>query len=187
MWTTSSSIVNTGPAGVGLLDSTTLRWISRPSAAQVGLVGYFAAWSHDGSLVASVNEGRLSYWNGRTGARMGTTTVGWDGDVAFSKDGETLLVAGDQRSVDSWKLDPRSWVAAACRLAGRPLQPSRAAGGYPLRHATPLTCGCDRDATNDLEDTTCSTSARPAAGSTQRSFGSFAFLPPCRPSTSTRE
>ena len=64
-------LVGTGPTGIGLLDATTMRWISRPSPAQAGLVGYDTAWSDDGSLVASVNEGRLSHWNGRTGAYLG--------------------------------------------------------------------------------------------------------------------
>ena len=31
-------LVDTGPTGVGLLDATTMKWISRPSAAQAGLV-----------------------------------------------------------------------------------------------------------------------------------------------------
>jgi WD40 repeat protein len=114
-------IVGTGPTGTGLLDAKTLRWISRPSASQAGLVGYYAAWSEDGSLVASVNEGRLSYWDGRRGALLGTATVGWEGDPSFSKDGKQLLFAGTDGSVVTWELDPRSWVAAACRLAGRAL------------------------------------------------------------------
>ncbi|MGA8980034.1 MAG: WD40 repeat domain-containing protein, partial [Pedococcus sp.] len=114
-------IVGAGPAGTGLLDATSLRWISRPSAAQAGLVGYYAAWSKDGSRVASSNEGRVSYWDGRTGAHLGTATVGSDGDLSFSTDGTQLLVAGTDGSVRSWDLDPASWVTAACRLAGRPL------------------------------------------------------------------
>lgn len=115
-------IVDTGPTGVGLLDATSLQWVSRPSAAQAGLVGgYFTTWSDDGSLVASANEGRLSYWDGRTGAHLGTAAVSGAGDPGFSKDNKRLLFAGDDGSVLIWDLDPRSWVAAACRLAGRPL------------------------------------------------------------------
>jgi DNA-binding SARP family transcriptional activator/WD40 repeat protein len=115
-------IVGTGPTGTGLLDATTMRWISRPSAAQAGLVGYFSTtWSDDGTLVASVNEdGRVTYWDGRTGDLRGTTTAVPGGDPAFSPDDQRLLVAADD-SVLTWDLDPRSWVAAACRRAGRPL------------------------------------------------------------------
>ncbi len=116
-------LVNTGVTGVGLLDATTMKWISGPSAAQVGLVGDNTKWSDDGSLVASVNEGHLSYWNGRTGAYLGTATVlpEWGGDPAFSTDNKRLLFAGFHGSVLTWDLESTSWVRAACRLAGRPL------------------------------------------------------------------
>ncbi len=131
-------IVGTGPTGTGLLDAKTLRWISRPSASQAGLVGYYAAWSEDGSLVASVNEGRLSYWDGRSGALLGTATVGWEGDPSFSKDGKQLLFAGTDGSVVTWELDPRSWVAAACRLAGRPLTEQEWHNYLPKRRFQPV-------------------------------------------------
>jgi DNA-binding SARP family transcriptional activator/WD40 repeat protein len=114
-------VVDTGSTGVGLLDTATLHWVSRPSAALVGLVGWFAQFSDDGSLFASVNEDRLSHWDGRTGAFLGTVTVDYDGFPAFSKDDRQLVFAGITGSVLTWQLDPRSWVAAACRLAGRPL------------------------------------------------------------------
>ena len=51
-------IVGTGTTGVGLLDAATMHWISRPNAAQAGLVGYLTTWSDDGALVASVSNGR---------------------------------------------------------------------------------------------------------------------------------
>ena len=114
-------LVNVGPAGVGLLDATTMQWISRPNAGQAGLVGDNTKWSDDGSRVASVSDGHLSQWDGRRGYYLGTATVGTNGDPAFSKDESRLLFAGADGSVRSWDLDPASWVAAACRLAGRPL------------------------------------------------------------------
>jgi WD40 repeat protein len=82
-------------------------------------VGGGTKFSDDGSLVASVSNGRLSYWDGRTGAFLGSTTVDWDGDPAFSKDNSHLLFAGANGGVVSWNLDPKSWLATACRLAGR--------------------------------------------------------------------
>lgn len=106
-------------SGMGLLNVTTMRWISRPSAAQTGLVGGDTKFSEDGSLVASVSNGRLSYWNGRSGAYLGGATVEWDGDPAFSNHNSELLFAGATGPVLTWNLDPQSWLATACRLAGR--------------------------------------------------------------------
>ena len=40
---------------------------------------------------------------------------------AFSADGSQLRVSRDDGSVLTWDLDPASWVATACRLAGRDL------------------------------------------------------------------
>jgi WD40 repeat protein len=109
-------------AGTGLLDATTLRWISRPSAAQTGLVASEAtAFSHDGRFVASVNNGRLSYWDARTGALLGSVAVEWDGSPAFTRDDSTIVFAGEGGRVADWHLDPKAWVTAACRLAGRGL------------------------------------------------------------------
>ena len=98
-----------------------MRWISRPSAAQKGLPASGAAkFSDDGRLVASISNGRLSYWDGRSGFLLGSASVEWDGDPAFSRDDSTLVFAGES-GVATWNLDPRSWVATACRLAGRGL------------------------------------------------------------------
>ena len=108
-------------AGTGLLDAHTMRWISPPSADQARFVGGGTKFSDDGSLVASVSNGRLSHWDGRTGAYLGSATVDWDGDPAFSADNSQLLFAGETGTVASWNLDPVSWVAAACRIAGRDL------------------------------------------------------------------
>jgi WD40 repeat protein len=132
-------LVDTGATGTGLLDATTMEWISRPSAAQAGLVGYFfTAWSDDGSFVASVSEGRASYWDGHTGALLGTVTVDVTGDPAFSKDDKRLLVDGDDGAILTWTLDPRSWVAAACRLAGRPLTEQEWRNYLPNRPFEPV-------------------------------------------------
>ncbi len=41
--------------------------------------------------------------------------------VLASADTSTLMLAGSEGSVFSWDLDPRAWLATACRLAGRDL------------------------------------------------------------------
>ena len=100
-------IIGTGPTGVGLLDAAAMKWISRPNAAQAGLVGYLTAWSQDGSLVASVNEGRLSHWDGKTGAvpRHGGRAAAGGPSVLNRQ--QQLLVAGDDGSVLTWDLNPQ--------------------------------------------------------------------------------
>ena len=124
--------------GTGLLDTTTMRWISPPSTTQAGFVGGGTKFSDDGSLVASVNNGRLSHWDGRTGAYLGSAAVDWDGDPAFSTDDSQLLFAGDTGTVVSWNLDPDSWLAAACRLAGRDLTEQEWRNYLPNRPFKPV-------------------------------------------------
>jgi DNA-binding SARP family transcriptional activator/WD40 repeat protein len=114
-------LVDTGTSGVGLLDAGTMKWISRPDAAQAGLMGWVSAFSADGFLVASVNENRMSRWDARTGTYLGTVIVDYEGAPAFSADDKRLVYAGQKGSILTWDLDVRTWVAAACRLAGRPL------------------------------------------------------------------
>ena len=56
-----------------------------------------------------------------TGAYLGSATVGVEGEPAFTKDNRKILFAGSDGSLLTWTLDPRSWLATACRLAGRSL------------------------------------------------------------------
>ena len=115
-------MVNAGEAGVGLLDATTMQWVSGPDPAQAGLMADRTAFSADGSLFASTSDGgRLSYWDARTGALLGSVAVDVDGSPAFSADNSSLMLAGTEGSVFAWDLAPRSWLATACRLAGREL------------------------------------------------------------------
>jgi WD40 repeat protein len=115
-------MANAGRAGIGLLDASTMEWISRPDATQAGLMGWMTAFSKDGSLFASTSDGdRLSYWDGRTGTYLGSAAVDVDGAPAFSADDSSLMLAGFEGSVFTWHLDPGSWVATACHLAGREL------------------------------------------------------------------
>jgi DNA-binding SARP family transcriptional activator/WD40 repeat protein len=117
----SRLLVDLGEAGVGLLDAASMEWISRPNASQAHLMGYYTRFSDDGTLVASVNEGKLSHWDGVTGAYLGSATVGVEGEPAFTKDNRKILFAGSDGSLLTWTLDPRSWLATACRLAGHDL------------------------------------------------------------------
>ncbi|KRF27438.1 BTAD domain-containing putative transcriptional regulator [Phycicoccus sp. Soil802] len=114
-------LVDLGDSGVGLLDAASMEWVARPNAAQAHLMGYFTKFSDDGTLVASVNEGKLSHWDARTGAYLGSATVDEDGDMAFTKDNSQILFAGASGALITWTLDPTTWLAKACQLAGRSL------------------------------------------------------------------
>jgi DNA-binding SARP family transcriptional activator/WD40 repeat protein len=136
----SRLLVDLGETGVGLLDAASMTWISRPNAAQAKLMGYYTRFSDDGTLVASVSEGKLSHWDARTGAYLGSATVGVDGDAAFTKDNRQILFAGSDGSLLTWTIDPKSWLAKACQLAGRPLTEQEWRDYLPDRPFSPV---CD--------------------------------------------
>jgi WD40 repeat protein len=114
-------MVDTGDSGVGLWDLAERRWIAPPDAARAGLMGYMTRFSDDGTLFASDSGGRVSYWDGVRGTYLGTVAVEASGDVAFSADDSELILAGGDGVVRTVPLDPNSWLATACRLAGRDL------------------------------------------------------------------
>ncbi|WP_457254519.1 nSTAND1 domain-containing NTPase [Pedococcus sp. P5_B7] len=131
-------LVDLGDRGVGLLSAPSMTWLSEPSPTQVGLMGYYTRFSDDGRLVASVNEGKLSQWDGITGAYLGSTTVDDDGAPAFTNDNSRILFAGAGGSLLTWTLDPRSWLATACRLAGRSLTEQEWRNYVPDRPFVPV-------------------------------------------------
>ena len=88
--------------------------------------------------MASVSNGRLSHWDGRTGAYLDSVAVEWDGDPAFTDDGTRLLFSGASGTVVSWDLDPTSWIATACRLAGRALTEQEWRNYLPNRPFQPI-------------------------------------------------
>ena len=86
------------------------------------MLGWQGAFTDDGSLFASVgDDGHANLWDGRTGTLLASMPLGASGGPAFSKDKKQLLIAGPDGSILTWDLDPGSWVATACRLAGRDL------------------------------------------------------------------
>ncbi|MDT0213284.1 BTAD domain-containing putative transcriptional regulator [Rothia sp. ARF10] len=108
--------------GSGLLDLTSMTWIARPSPASARMIGYQSVFSDDGTLFASIaDDGRVHVWDGVTGALRASMPMDVSGAPAFSKDKKKLLVADQNGSLLTWNLDPASWVATACRLAGRDL------------------------------------------------------------------
>ncbi len=105
---------------VGILDAHAWTWISPPTEAHP-FRGWRSAWSADGSMVTTTADGTVGHWDGRTGEFLGSTFLDTDGDVTFSADGHTILVAGDDGRLLRWPVAVDRWVDAACRLAGREL------------------------------------------------------------------
>ncbi len=115
-----------------LFDARTLEWVGPASGAPAGAYRDFAP---DGSQVAAVVDGRVSLWDGRTGAYQASLPVDAAGpvSVAYLADGSGLVVAAaDGRT---WTTDPRvdSWTRRACALAGRNLTRAEWRAFFPSR------------------------------------------------------
>ena len=134
-------VVVTTDGRIGLLDVTTNAWLAAPNATRpVGVdplnSAIHLAWSADGALIASSGGGKVTAWDGRTGALVGAAAAP-DGSVAFTEDGKVLVAALDG-TVRTW--DPRAsaWVAAACRMAGRDLTEAEWRSYLPDRDYAPV-------------------------------------------------
>jgi DNA-binding SARP family transcriptional activator/WD40 repeat protein len=129
--------VSTGDGSVGLWDVEGSRWTKEPTDA-VSLGGAIPVFSPGGREFALISSGRAGRWDGVTGAFLGSVTVGVDGGPGYTQDGSRLLVAGQDGRVYTWDLDPESWVAAACRMAGRDLTEQEWAAQMPDRSQEPV-------------------------------------------------
>jgi WD40 repeat protein/DNA-binding SARP family transcriptional activator len=112
--------VVTSSGEVGLLDTRSRRWLS-PLTATQRFPAYIVRFSADGSQVAAIASGRAGRWDGHTGAYLGAVSVPEDGAVTFAPGGQALMIAPGGGPLLSWDLRPATWLAAACRMAGRDL------------------------------------------------------------------
>jgi len=106
---------------VRLLDLETLEWIG--SDARVP--GEHLSYAPDGSQFAAIQADRIRIWDGRTGEYQ--VSIGLPADltadpsISYLPDSSGLLVAA--RDGRTWTVGTRTstWIARACRIAGRNL------------------------------------------------------------------
>jgi WD40 repeat protein len=129
------SVLATAAAGgnMRLLDAESLHWVSPDSGAPWGFDRDFAP---DGSQIAAVRPGRISLWDGHTGAYVASLPLPADSgsvSIAYLEDGSGLLIAASNGR--TWLADTRTatWTDAACRAAGRNLTHGEWAQYFPSR------------------------------------------------------
>jgi WD40 repeat protein len=118
---TSSAVVDNNGA-VGFQAGHTRRWITSPDPSHA-YGGDLSAYSHDSSMFASSHNGQVGLWNARTGTFLGSVPANGQVALGFTADDSTLVLASFDGSLRTWRLDPESWIQAACDIAGRDLTP----------------------------------------------------------------
>jgi WD40 repeat protein len=83
------------------------------------------AFSSDGKTLASGSaDATIILWDMATRQRLGEPLTGhsnWVTNVAFSPDGKTLASGSWDNTIILWDVDPESWKARICQIAGRNL------------------------------------------------------------------
>jgi WD40 repeat protein/DNA-binding SARP family transcriptional activator/energy-coupling factor transporter ATP-binding protein EcfA2 len=98
--------------------------------------------SSDGRTLVAAGTGRVSMWDAATATVLGTSFVdpGSDDDMAALFIGRRLFIVSETGEAWVWDVDPTSWEARACSIAGRTLTPAEWQAHLPDRPYHP-TCG----------------------------------------------
>jgi WD40 repeat protein/DNA-binding SARP family transcriptional activator len=102
-----------------------------------------ASFSPDGSMLAtSASDGTIALWDTGSAKQLGAPLTGPPGPAvaAFDPTGHTLATAFLDGTVLLWDVDPASWRARACAVAGRRLTPQEWQEFLPDRPYQP-SCG----------------------------------------------
>ncbi|HEU4911211.1 MAG TPA: BTAD domain-containing putative transcriptional regulator [Actinomycetes bacterium] len=134
----------TGTRGqVGLLDPSDGSWVRRPVIGHKDQTLSVAYSPRGRSFVSGGADGRAILWDGRTGDRLGTVEPSRsEGPLTatFLPDSHTVLLTTADGAIYQWDSDPRSWLEAACRIAGRNLTTAEwreSFGERPYRRTCP--------------------------------------------------
>jgi WD40 repeat protein/DNA-binding SARP family transcriptional activator len=128
---------------VGLLDTADGSWRRRPVSGHKDQTLSIAYSPRRDVFVTGGADGRVILWDGRTGARLGSVEPSRsEGPLtaAFLSDGHSVLVTSADGATYRWDTSPRSWLDAACRIAGRNLTPAEwreSFGPRPYRRTCP--------------------------------------------------
>lgn len=110
-----------GNGAVGFMDpSDAYRWLAMPDPSHPygSAIGSF---SRDGQWFASGRGGTVGLWSVKTGSFVGSVPAADQVAVGFTDDSSKVVIAGFDGSVRTWDISMRSWVDAACAMAGREL------------------------------------------------------------------
>jgi WD40 repeat protein len=98
------------------------------------------SFSPDGSVLAtSGSDGTAALWDTASRKQIGAPLTGPPGPTvaAFDLTGHTLATAFNDGTVLLWDVDPASWRARACAVAGRRLTPQEWREFLPDRRYQP--------------------------------------------------
>ena len=78
------------------------------------------------TLVSAGLDGRVTLWDGHTGAALGTIVASQNvaTGARFAPDGHTVVIASTDGTVARWDTRVEQWIATACTIAGRSLTPT---------------------------------------------------------------
>jgi WD40 repeat protein len=115
--------VATNTGEVGVIDVATGDWVRPPAVGHRDTV-ITVNYAPDGNtLVSGGLDGRVTLWDGHTGAALGTVVA--SPNVAtgarFAADGHTVVIASTDGTVARWDTAVDQWIATSCKIAGRSL------------------------------------------------------------------